>query len=121
MSAREQGPPRYELRIDELVLEGFAPGDRRAVAAAMESELTRLLSGPDAPFTAVGARGFSVDSLNAGAFSIAAGASPAAVGVAAARAVGRSLGALSRGGLSAGKGSGAQGERGPAGARGRSP
>jgi len=94
MNAREQCPPLYELRIDELVLEGFALDERHAIAAAMERELTRLLSAADAPFATAGARGLSVDSFDAGVFSVAAGASPATVGVAAARVVNRSLGTL---------------------------
>jgi hypothetical protein len=31
-----------EIRIDRLVLHGVAPGDRRAVAAAVERELGRI-------------------------------------------------------------------------------
>jgi hypothetical protein len=102
MYAREQRPPLYELRINELVLEGFAPGERHAIAAAMERELTRLLSAADAPFATAGARGLSVDSLDAGVFSVADGASPATVGVAAARAVNGSLGTLTAGTASVG-------------------
>jgi hypothetical protein len=37
--------PDLELRIEELVLHGFHPGDRDAIAAAVESELTVLLAG----------------------------------------------------------------------------
>lgn len=36
-------PPSIELHVEELVLEGFAPADRHAVADAFERELTRLL------------------------------------------------------------------------------
>ena len=32
-----------ELHIEELVLHGFAPGDRMAIAAAIEGEVGRLL------------------------------------------------------------------------------
>jgi len=35
--------PSVELRIDRLVLEGVAPGDRYHVADAVQSELARLL------------------------------------------------------------------------------
>ena len=35
--------PSVELHIEELVLHGFAPGDRFAVGDAVESELARLL------------------------------------------------------------------------------
>lgn len=33
-----------ELHIEELVLEGFAPGDRHLIGAAVQRELTRLLA-----------------------------------------------------------------------------
>jgi hypothetical protein len=94
MEPREQRLPIYELEIDELVLEGFEPGERHAIAAAMERELTRLLSAGDAPLGAVRADGLSVESLDAGVFSLAVEARASAVGVAAARAVNRSLGTL---------------------------
>lgn len=35
-------PARMELSIDELVLHGFAPGDRRRISQAVQRELTRL-------------------------------------------------------------------------------
>ena len=36
--------PNINLHIDELVLHGFAAGDRYAIADAVQSELSRLLS-----------------------------------------------------------------------------
>ena len=42
-------PPSVELRIDRLVLEGVAPGDRYEVADAVQSELVRLLVAQGAP------------------------------------------------------------------------
>lgn len=36
--------PAIELHVEELVLEGFAPAERHAVADAFERELTRLLT-----------------------------------------------------------------------------
>jgi hypothetical protein len=36
-------PARIELHVGELVLHGFAPGDRYRIADAVQSELTRLL------------------------------------------------------------------------------
>jgi hypothetical protein len=36
--------PRIELEIEELVLHGFAPGDRHRIADALREELHRLLS-----------------------------------------------------------------------------
>ena len=49
--------PSFDLKIDELVLDGFPPGERFAIAAAFERELTRILSGPAAPFGAAGGPG----------------------------------------------------------------
>jgi len=37
-------PARIELHIEELVLHGFAPGDRHAIGDAVQHELTRLLA-----------------------------------------------------------------------------
>jgi hypothetical protein len=37
-------PPRIELHIEELVLHGFAPGQRHAIGDAVQHELTRLLA-----------------------------------------------------------------------------
>jgi hypothetical protein len=37
-------PSEIELHIEELVLDGFEPADRHAVADALQSELARLLA-----------------------------------------------------------------------------
>jgi hypothetical protein len=37
-------PARIELHIEELVLHGFAAGDRHAIGDAVEHELTRLFA-----------------------------------------------------------------------------
>ena len=66
MSARRRGrpaamaPARIELHIEELVLHGFAPGDRRPLGEAVERELTRLLGG-GAPAPPPRAQGGAVD------------------------------------------------------------
>ena len=39
-------PSVIEVRIDELVLEGFSPADRLRIGAALERELSRLLRSP---------------------------------------------------------------------------
>jgi len=36
--------PDIHLHIEELVLHGFAPGDRHQISEAMQQELTRLIS-----------------------------------------------------------------------------
>src|SRR5262245_40754689 len=100
--ASPQTPPTYDLRIDELVLEGFAPSARYAIAAAMEQELTRLLTDPDAPITATaglnGRRTMSADRLDGGVITLAPNALPQSIGIEAARAVSRNLGLLVAGG-----------------------
>jgi hypothetical protein len=41
--------PSVELRIEELVLNGFAPGDRYAIGDTVERELARLLDEQGVP------------------------------------------------------------------------
>jgi hypothetical protein len=36
--------PQIDVHIDELVLHGFQPGDRRAIADAIEREVTRTVA-----------------------------------------------------------------------------
>ena len=75
-------PASVELHIDELVLHGFAAGDRYAIAAAVEQELSRLL------LVQLAAQGlphsFSESSehagLDAGAFNVAPSANSEAIG-----------------------------------------
>jgi hypothetical protein len=105
MTARLPTPPAVELHIDEVTLDGFSAADGRAIAAAMERELARLLSGPDAPLGGA-RRSLSLERLDAGALHLPAGAKPGQIGVAAARAISRSLGAVARGGAPNAKGPG---------------
>jgi hypothetical protein len=43
--------PSIELRIEELVLQGFVPSDRYAIGDAVERELARLLGEHGAPIS----------------------------------------------------------------------
>jgi hypothetical protein len=43
--------PSIELRIEELVLQGFVPSDRYAIGDAVERELARLLAEHGAPIS----------------------------------------------------------------------
>jgi hypothetical protein len=43
--------PSIELRIEELVLHGFAPGDRYTISDAVERELARLLGKQGIPIS----------------------------------------------------------------------
>ncbi len=71
-------PSRVEVTIDDLVLHGFAPGDRYAIAEALELELTRLLCEQGVP--AAFAQGGEVQRVDGGSFSMAPSASGASVG-----------------------------------------
>lgn len=75
--------PDVELQIGELVLRGFAPGDRHRIAAAMQREMTRLITAhgvPDAWHT-------SPPVMQGQQLTAAHDAKPHAVGTAIARSV----------------------------------
>jgi hypothetical protein len=74
-----------ELRIEELVLHGFAARDRRRIGAATQRELTRLFAEKGVPPSL--ARGTDVPSLEAGALKVPPGAGAEAVGSRIARAL----------------------------------
>lgn len=74
-----------ELHVEELVLEGFAPAERHAVADAFERELSRLLTEHGLPDSH--AQGAEASSLDAGSVRLAPGTRPAAAGAQIARAV----------------------------------
>ena len=80
------------LHIEELVLHGFAPGDRYTIADAVERELTHLLAQQFTPFRSAGIPPTWVhDSgnlrLDAGAFNVGAGSRADSIGAQIARAV----------------------------------
>ena len=74
-----------ELYIEELVLHGFAPGDRYPIGEAVEQELTRLLTVQGVPPSL--AQGKEVASLDGGAFEVMAGAKPEAIATQVAQAI----------------------------------
>lgn len=82
--------PNVELHIEEIVLHGFTPVDRRAIAAAIEAELGRLLANEGLPASLVD--GTSLGALDAGAFPVAASDRPSAVGGRIGRSLYRSMG-----------------------------
>ncbi|RNI39834.1 hypothetical protein EFY79_00590 [Hanamia caeni] len=59
---------RTELHIDELVLHGFSPHQRYAIAQAIEVELTRLFT--EKPIPVALQQGGKFPSVNAGCFNI---------------------------------------------------
>jgi hypothetical protein len=79
----------FHVRIDELVLHGFARADRHRIAHALELELTRLIS--DGPLQGFGKSASIFERVDGGAFQLKAGAKPEAAGTEIARAVFRSL------------------------------
>jgi hypothetical protein len=81
--------PRVELHIDELVLHGVAPRDRRAVGEGVQRELTRLLMEGGVP--AGWERGGEVTRLDGGSFQVT-GSEPGVIGIRVAEAIYRSLG-----------------------------
>jgi hypothetical protein len=79
--------PAFELHIEELVLHGFNPADRRRIGEAVERELTRLLDEQGIP----GRGDVQISRLDGGNITLAPGARPEAVGAEIARSVHGSL------------------------------
>ena len=75
------GMNKLDVRINELVLEGFAPADRFRIANAVRSELARLMGEPGRK-NPVSAR-----SIDAGSFQVGITATAEAIGRQVARAV----------------------------------
>jgi len=72
------GVSKFEVRIEELVLDGFAPGDRFRIGQALERELARLIGEHCAARLAESRT--SVAKLDAGSFNMAAGAKAETIG-----------------------------------------
>jgi hypothetical protein len=92
--------PGFDLRIGELVLDGYSPGEARAVAEALEQELGRLLAAGPLPFAGRGggAGPLVFDRLDAGTVTHPPQASPRAIGRSAARAIVQRLRTAATGG-----------------------
>ena len=78
-------PRAIEVHIEELVLDGFAPRDRLAIADAVEAELTRLIA--DGGVGTLGERPAAVERVQAGSFRAETGARAATIGAKTAKAV----------------------------------
>ncbi len=74
-----------KMHIEELVLYGFATGDRYRIGAAVRNELERLLVEGGLAAALVESR--SIEALDGGSFSFAPGAKAQTIGTHAARAV----------------------------------
>lgn len=73
------------LHIEELVLDGFAPGDRHRIGDAMQRELARLFTEKQTPSGLT--KNAAIDRLNGGTFHMTAAPKPEATGARVARAV----------------------------------
>ena len=79
--------PRIDVHIEELVLHGFQPSDRRAIADAIASEVTRVLAQPGAVLT----HDRRIPRIDAGQVQWEAGGGARRIGAEVARAVGSGL------------------------------
>jgi len=77
------------VHIEQLVLHGFNPGDRRRIARAVEAELARLVREETPPQWQQNLP--ALERINGGSFRVQAGANPQAAGAQIARAVFRGL------------------------------
>jgi hypothetical protein len=85
------GPPAsVELEIGELVLHGFAPGDRHRIGESFERELTRLLTDEGVPASL--GETVAEPRLDGGTFELQPGMAADEVGARLARQVYRGLG-----------------------------
>ncbi len=80
-------PKNIELHIEELVLHGFASGDRYRIADAVERELAALVTYRGLPQVL----NREMKSLDGGAFEAVKGSRPEAIGARVAKAVYRGL------------------------------
>lgn len=74
-----------ELHIEELVLHGFAPGDRSRIGEAVQQELTRLFVEQGVPRSL--SQGGEIGRLDAGAFEMTTGTKAEVVGAQIAQAI----------------------------------
>lgn len=78
------------LHIEELVLHGFASGDRHRIGDAVQRELARLFAAERIPMRLT--KSAVIDRLNGGTFQMSATPRPEVTGTQAARAVFGGLG-----------------------------
>jgi hypothetical protein len=91
LNSRSRGKARraVEVRIEELVLHGFAPGDRQAIAEAVQQELAQLIEAGQ--IRLMQGNPVALKRIDAGAFQVKAGSKPANSGSEIARSVFRGL------------------------------
>ena len=81
--------PSIELHIDELVLHGFASGDRYAIGDAVEHELARLLGQQGIPSSLQSES--AIDEIKGAIFNVPHNVKPPAIGSQIAHAIYGSL------------------------------
>jgi hypothetical protein len=74
-----------ELQVEELVLRGFAPGERHRIGEGVERELVRLIDEQGVPPSL--AQGGEFAHLDGGAFEVSHGSKSKTVGVQVAQAI----------------------------------
>jgi hypothetical protein len=84
-----KAPRAVEVHIEELVLHGFAPGDRHAIAEAVQHELAQLIGQGQLPVSH--GNPVVLKQIDAGTFQVKAGSRPENSGAQIARSVFRSL------------------------------
>lgn len=82
-------PSSVAIHIEELVLHGFAPHDRRRIGATVEQELTRLMSEKGIP--GLLKKSLTIDRLAGGAFHAKGQVKPQTTGTRIAETVYESL------------------------------
>lgn len=80
-------PREIDVHIEELVLHGFQPGDRRAIADAIDRAIARALATSDL----LGTHDRRVPHIDGGQVASAGAAGAQRIGAAVARAVGGGL------------------------------
>jgi hypothetical protein len=78
-----------EIHIEELVLHGFASGDRHRIANAVQQELARLMTAQTV--AASRENPLTLDRMQGGTFRVGPGTKPDVIGSQIARAVHRNL------------------------------
>ncbi len=84
------GGMNIDLHIEQLRLDGFAPGDRYRIGGAVRDELRRLIAKNGIPRGL--SQGLDMARLNGGSFNAAPGSKPQAIGRQVANSVYKGLG-----------------------------
>lgn len=82
--------PDVEVHIEELVLQGFAPGERYRIAEAIQHELNRLFTDESLPSCLT--ESCDIPRSDGGSFHVTSGAGLATIGAQLGRAIYKSVG-----------------------------